>query len=499
MTRCPRRKSRTALVASSGPACQSFGTLTYPDIPHVPACQDEPLATTIIGSVFTPVTSSVSRTGPALGWLLCACTGPTPADTPPVEAPPPQVTVSLGWVEEVAHHPERFGELVEADRTGWTALHAHDYGVARANLSTPAHRARADLALATLHDDLAHLSAAATSRLFPAWEDRGGLPDDSSARAIATLAAWCAPQAHDRPAEAWARDIPGDRPGHVLTETLSSTRPLLELTGDGPYAKRMALHRRARSGDTEALEVAAALPLISEQAHGFTRHFYDPCAHASLAEGWWHVALRALEADADPLPDRRALEALGSSLPATLFSPWLSDTGRTEAGPLALFGADAPWPGSGVAALPAGDVEAAREAVRDLDERLDGARRALLADAPPEGAGVLSDLDLVLRWRQEWLVLQARKHLRDDDPTVALALLERAHDPSHPEVGPWNSPSLFVLRAEAEVRSGRTRQALDALRPVEGRLGSVRGVIEIVGDLAVLQGLDRRGDSKESQ
>jgi len=48
------------------------------------------------------------------------------------------------------------------------------------------------------------------------------------------------------------------------------------------------------------------------------------------------------------------------------------------------------------------------------------------------------------------------------------------------------------------MRLGRTREALDVLVLLEGGYPEVAPLKELVGDLAVLQGLDRQGDSKEN-
>ena len=82
-------------------------------------------------------------------------------------------------------------------------------------------------------------------------------------------------------------------------------------------------------------------------------------------------------------------------------------------------------------------------------------------------------------------------------PRAASTLLEVARDHGVRAPGPENSPSLFALIALARLRLGYTREALDALHALVAYHPEVKGIIEAAGDLAVLQGIDRQGDSKE--
>ena len=66
------------------------------------------------------------------------------------------------------------------------------------------------------------------------------------------------------------------------------------------------------------------------------------------------------------------------------------------------------------------------------------------------------------------------------------------------DVGAANAPALYVLLAEARLKTGRTRQALDALEPLTARVPTVASAKELVGDLAVLESMGRVGDSKEN-
>jgi hypothetical protein len=144
------------------------------------------------------------------------------------------------------------------------------------------------------------------------------------------------------------------------------------------------------------------------------------------------------------------------------------------------------------------EIDVARDEARRMMDALDAWRSQLSESASDDGRALLGDLRLVERFRQEWLVARARQALLNERPRQALALLQLARDVSDPGVGPQNTPDLLALTAEAELRNGHTREALDALQLVYDAHPEVFGLRELVGDLAVLEGLDRRGDSKEN-
>ena len=153
--------------------------------------------------------------------------------------------------------------------------------------------------------------------------------------------------------------------------------------------------------------------------------------------------------------------------------------------------------GVGTGAFPSDDPEAAKEEVRLLDAGLDAVQRKVSDLGNAEGIAVVNDLRLIHRFRQEWLVVQAREALARKHPQRALTYLELARDHASNAVGPENVPSIYALTAEARLALGRTREALDALHVLAVAQPEVLGLVEVTGDLAVLQGLDRQGDSKE--
>jgi hypothetical protein len=196
--------------------------------------------------------------------------------------------------------------------------------------------------------------------------------------------------------------------------------------------------------------------------------------------------------------------AADAPLSARLFAPWptaadlVADLPSAESA--GLLGARSPSLrriGVGTTAFPADDPEAAKEEVRLLDAGLASIEKKVSDLGNPDGLAVMNELRLVHRFRQEWLAVRAREALARNHPKRALAYLELARDHANAAVGPENSPAIFALLAEARLALGRTREALDALHVLAAAHPEVLGLVEVTGDLAVLQGLDRQGDSKE--
>jgi hypothetical protein len=187
-----------------------------------------------------------------------------------------------------------------------------------------------------------------------------------------------------------------------------------------------------------------------------------------------------------------------------IFAPWLhvSDMEaeiRVATAPC-VIGARAPSLrrlGVGTNPHAGDDPVSAREEVASLDAGLSSWRESIVVDATAEGLAILDDLQLIGRFRQEYLTTRARYALLEARPRQALAYLDAARDPSDPSAGAANSPIFWALLAESQLRTGRAREALDALQVLSGAHPEVLGLREVVGSLAVLRGLDRAGDSKE--
>ena len=93
----------------------------------------------------------------------------------------------------------------------------------------------------------------------------------------------------------------------------------------------------------------------------------------------------------------------------------------------------------------------------------------------------------------------ADEALNQGHPKQAVVLVQYAMDLNAPRtLGPVNGPTHFAVLAQAHLESGHTREALDALEVLARSYPEAVGADEILGDLAILEGLDRQGDSKEN-
>ncbi len=381
------------------------------------------------------------------------------------------------WVATIARSPARFTDAIADDRAGWVMVHNHDLVRLEGNGSTAGRRGAA--ARAALHDDLARIEAEAWQRLGKRWEARSGLPEGSALPFFVGLAAWDA--GDQETARGWLHRASGadddDIRGAALA--LAGTPPGNAPSPDGNFwLQRVQAHIDGRgNGDAGDLGDGASSPVLREHADGHERLFHDPMAHRTLATA------------------HRAAAGTVEGLAAVLFSPCpaLDDQGACDAASV--------WQPLGLS-LEAGDAdeaEAARSWVRALDAKLDPWAKRLHDEVSDEGRELLLQLRLVPGFRAQVLLDRARQALRAGHPRQAQAYAQLALDLEHPrEVSPVNAPGLYAALAEANLRTGHTREALDALQVLTDLLPTVAGVDELVGDLAVLEGLDRQGDSKEN-
>ncbi|MEZ4238142.1 MAG: hypothetical protein R3F59_18740 [Myxococcota bacterium] len=450
---------------------------------------------------------------------LSACFGGDPEPTGPATDGATEAPVDdadAGWLWAVAAHPDRFGERIGAAKPGWIALHGNRLSEAvTAFDADPVGRARAEAALGVLYADLSAVSGRVSQQLYTAWDARGTLPPGDEVPMVAALASWCS---RGESAGTWAGRV-SSGPDQAIAQALIQGRPPFDAESHGPFGKRMAIHQRVRSsGDPQALLSVAVQPVAVVEEADFTRQFWDPCVYRTLSDLWLDRAVRdaaAAGTTAPPTPGAirttdggswRKFDRIteGGDLGALLFSPWPTaadlSAELTTAESLGQVGATAPSLralGVGTSTWPSDDPEHAKEEAALLDAGLDALQRRMSDLGEAEGVGVVNDLGLVHRFRQEWLVVRARKALASGQPRIALTLLELARDHAERTLGPRNSPSLFALTALARLQLGHTREALDALHVLRAAHPEVKGLVEVVGELAVLQGLDRSGDSKE--
>ncbi len=433
--------------------------------------------------------------------LAVATFGPAGCASPEAEVAIPADTVS-GWMAELARHPERFAEVTGGEqRDGWVALHSHRYEAAWQafeGTGAPTAQARAALDLEVLYTDLDRMSAHAWRRFLDAWSARDQLPPDSAARSVGALSAWC----HGGSTEPWGADLAPDATGAVAVAHLTAGGSLTDVTGEGPVETRLRLHAGARAQQPEALEQlgrAALEPLVVEQADGFARTFYDPCLYATQAAVWRARATASLQG-----ADWRALAsaAAGDDIRHHLFAAWQTPAdlrSGVQAPSAGLIGAHVELAASaGLGPLTAeDDRQLAREEARALDAGLADWHDRVGESGTKAGRALLDELALLQRLRQHLLVARARLALDAGHERQALAYLEHGYDAASRGVGPSNSPAQLALLGEARLRLGHTREALDALQILVEARPDVVGITETVSALAALEGLARRGDSKE--
>lgn len=347
--------------------------------------------------------------------------------------PPPKALGPEGWLHAVARDPGVLASLVEADGDGWLDLHRGS--VPTGSTDSPGARALAEEA--RVEAALDAVSRAAWPRLLEAWSARGGLPADS-----------------------------------VLPEVVALA------TGDeetGVSARLQACVAHHASAGTLDDAVPCADPLVSEDDGA--RRFPDPLVHRT----------RARIAGAHQ-PPRTGLEAV-------VFSGAWSDADLAPTGAVLLDGPGASWLGVDLRPPSSDDPDAAGASA----VRLDAGLRAWSAQQEnAAGAADLFELSLVEQYRGGLLTAAARARLVAGQPRSAAVLLQRARDLDAPRaVGPVNRAELFALTAWAALEAGRSREALDALLPLRADRPHVAGLVSVVEDLAVLEGMRRSADSRE--
>jgi len=348
-------------------------------------------------------------------------------------ATPPAPPGPAGWVDAVAGDPGVLAALAEADGDGWVRLHRGS--IPSGTVDPPGLRALAEEA--RVESALDAVSAVAWPRLVAAWTARGSLPEDSALLEVAALAA------AGEPGEAPAR-FQGCVAHHAAAATLADAVPCAD-------------------------------PLVHE-ADG-TRRFPDPLVHRTRA--------RIAGARSAPL----------SGLESVVFSGAWSEVDLSPEGEILLDGPGASRFGADLRPPSSDDPDAAIDAAARLDAGLRG-WRARHEGAP--GAADVFELSLLEQYRSGLLTAAARARLSAGQPRAAAVLLQRARDLDDPrDVGPVNRAELFALSAWAALEAGRSREALDALLPLRADRPHVAGLISVIEDLAVLEGMRRSADSRE--
>ena len=377
------------------------------------------------------------------------------------EDPLAQETVPLSeglkdnWVSHSVGQPNNFSSVIGPERSHWVALHSGEYkSILEDEGASELVQFRAHSELAAFYHRLARISRFAWTSMGETWANKKGLNISTELHAFPQLAlhsGWVEPPQDLAP---------------------------------------LGASLQARADETLGLEIDALIAHARKPTHlsedGRVK-VYDPLVFQALAS--------AHRANLGQTPDR----ALG----AVLFS-------ACPEGPVPIDSSDSPH---GYTCLDQGlfsalslpttlgegdEAQVARELARDLDSKVDQWRVSLTEKARPDGKALLEDLNLVDIYRSRSLLALAEVSLDRDRPRQALALAQMSQDMSKPrEISPLNPPLLFAILAEAQTRTGHTREALDYLEVLARAFPEVNGLDETVGDLAVLQGINRQGDSKE--
>ena len=376
-----------------------------------------------------------------------------------------------GWIVEIVRDPTAFRAAVDAPDAngGWPILHRNDWLGALQAGGPPALRAATELA--RLHHVLAELQDDAWVSLGTKYLAIGGPAADSAFPAFVWAAA---SDAENTEAIHTWQSRAAKTPGLLTPDWTAPLAP--PATATGPLADRARAHAAARSGtgDLDSLRLAAAQPVVTEHAANAERALWDPWIHDTLS-----VAYTA-KATAAP-----------AGLGATLFSDHLAGSEMKVDETLTALGL----------AVPGGadEAEACRELVRGLDARLDPWLLQLGNSVNDDGRALLHDLSLVPATRARVLTTLAVEALDSARPTCALAYAEMARDHEQGRaITAVNSPTLYATLAAANLRTGHTREALDALSVLTTAFPEVQALTETVGDLAVLEGIHRSGDSREN-
>lgn len=376
-------------------------------------------------------------------WLSIAC---TPAPGP---APHP---LDGGWIDGALANPTAFTASLEPHRTGWVALHANDLAAAVEAGGPPGQlAARQQRAVEAA---LSRLSGVAWERAYVTWAQQVGIPDGSAIPVVAALSS-LEHGASER-ADAWLARYTGRALAPLVEELRAGG---LAAASDQTVLGACVVSHLAARESAEPLS-ACKTPLLTEGDH----EFYDPLLFGTRSQ--------------QPVPEEPLENAL-------LFG------GRWSLTPNASLPES--W------AIPAeDDPDTVRERIRGLDVALADWQAAKEA-AGVAGLSLLQELRLVSQYRGHALVAYASRLLDAGQPASARAAALMALDASHGRsISALNPPLLFVCLAEADLRLGRSREALDMLVPLKVAYPGIRGLQETIGDLVVLEGMTRLGDSKEN-
>jgi hypothetical protein len=400
-------------------------------------------------------------------------------------------------IDILVRNPAIFQSEIQDSRAGWVAFHngnlAEAVSLDGEEFSNPKGRAAAELA--ALHFRLAQVQSEALISLAESQENIGRATALPLFAHIAQLEMTDSGFTSTGDSTWLSASIESTLPEVAEAATLLSAQGLEESGQMNPFTARYLRHQRERTaGQTDSNPDAQADVVVAPLWELESIRLYDPQTHFTLAH------IYQMEAE----------RLRSSGLSAALFSPCPnSETasgasresqalrlGAPCADQLTHIGVDTEL----ITAMIDGedDLQSARTLVHRVDEILDEWSNAAAHTASPDGVALLTSLSLVESFRAKLLVSLAGDLLNQGRPHQALAVAQATLDITNPRsVSVTNPALLFAVLAHAQLRTGHTREALDALEVLSQIFPSVITVDETVGDLAVVEGLHRLGDSKE--
>ena len=387
-----------------------------------------------------------------------------------------------GWVEGIILDPEAFRELAQGpEHEGWKGLYRWDLTTAALHLSgVGLQRSRAQQAL--IDSDIERLARRSFALTYDAWVQSdltGNGADDpvpqEAAGAIPILGLIAALDRGDNSAAAeWNGRIPKYRNKKLEALSGNVTPTGIRAKGNGPesaIADCLRAHQAARERkDPQALGPcggSGATPLIAGHiAPEFHDALYNPL--------FYKTQLVLSEAQRKEVGRPVTEDVAAPALEHLIYS------GHWRIEDLEAYQSAQPSPTLALFGLPdldvsSDNVDLAREWVSHLDTQLDQWWETTLQSADDAGHQIANDLQPLAVYRSGVLQHQARRAIRAEQPHMASALLDLAIDASAPnQIGGRNHPSLFILRAESRLMTGRTRLALYDIQVLLGSIQSIR-------------------------
>jgi len=369
------------------------------------------------------------------------------------------------WVSSIQEDPSELIALINEHRPALIALHKGDLSGATNTPNAGTIGRRAQFELSRLHLRLAEVNRYSWLQIVTEYKTRTGKEAPAMLRGYAQLADYKSVSHNDFPEEI-----------HTTLDIVESA-----FNDDGAGASvPLVIMLSQRTWETFENKV----------------RLYNPLTHQYLASLYAQTPSSGL-----------------SDLPALLFSNCATDAVRprwsgpyrgvpesslycTSDGLLAAAGLNLAAPQRALGEED--EPQKAREFVRTLDDAVTAWSVELSKGPNPEGVALVNELQLTAIYRTQSLLALAEALLDAERPRQAAAVAMLAQDLQAPkQINHINSPILFAILAEAKIRTGHARAALDYLEVLVSAFPEVKGLDETVGDLVVLQNLNRQGDSKE--